>query len=146
MKKRYLIALALLASLFRAPASAQTEADWPWYFQLTGHLQAGFPMEGFAGKQEKDGVGFGGQMLFQMKRGRPLFVGLDASMLYLDKEKIKFTAIEDGQSVDYRLVTNINIFMAHGLVRFKPFVNGWAQPYAGGLVGFKKLYTRTRLI
>ena len=67
-------------------------------------------------------------------------------MLYLDKEKLKFTAVEDGQSVDYRLVTNSNIFMVHGLLRVKPFTNGWAQPYADGMVGLKKLYTRTRLI
>ena len=146
MKKCHFLTLAIFVFLCPSPSSAQTEADWPRYFQLSGRLQAGFPMEGFADKQNKDGVGFGGQMLFQLKRGMPLFAGLDAGMLYLDKEKLKFTAIEDGQSVDYRLVTNNNIFMAHGLLRFKPFTNGWAQPYADGMVGVKKLYTRTRLI
>ncbi|MCB0559018.1 MAG: outer membrane beta-barrel protein [Lewinellaceae bacterium] len=146
MKKPPILYLALWACLWHIPASAQSEAEWPSYFQLSGHLQAGFPMEGFAGKQNKDGVGFGGQMLFQLKRGMPLFAGLDAGMLYLDQEKLKFTAIEDGQSVDYRRVTHNNIFMAHGLLRFKPFTNGLAQPYADGLAGVKKLYTRTRLI
>lgn len=146
MKKWHFCAMAVIASLWVSEVVAQGEAGWPWYFQLNGHLQAGFPMEGFAGRQEKDGLGFGGQMLFQLERGRPLFVGLEGSMLYLDKEKFRFTVVEDGQSTDYRLVTNSNIFMGHGLLRFKPFTSSWMQPYADGLVGLKKLYTRTRLI
>lgn len=146
MKKRHFPLFALFLILCQAPVLAQDEAEWPWYFQLNAYLQGGFPIEGYAGKQEKEGIGWGGQMLFQMKPGRPLFAGLEGSMLYLDKERLRFTAIENGQSVDYRLATNNNIFMAHGLLRFKPFTGSWAQPYADGLVGLKKLYTRTRLI
>ncbi len=145
MKRKNLIFPALLL-LFHSPALSQDEAGWPWYMQANAHLHAGFPIEGYADKQEKDGLGWGAQLLFQAKRGRPLFVGLEGSMLYLDKERLRFTAIENGQETDYRLVTNNNIFMAHGLLRFKPFVNSWVQPYADGLVGLKKLYTRTRLI
>ncbi|MCO6478432.1 MAG: outer membrane beta-barrel protein [Phaeodactylibacter sp.] len=138
--------LSLLFLLFHSPGLSQEEAGWPWYMQANAHLHGGFPIEGYADKQEKDGLGWGAQLLFQAKRGRPLFVGLEGSMLYLDKERLRFTAIENGQEIDYRLVTNNNIFMAHGLLRFKPFVNSWVQPYADGLVGLKKLYTRTRLI
>ncbi len=146
MKKWHSPALALIAMLWCPPASAQGETGWPWYFQLNGHLQGGFPMEAFADEQPKDGLGFGGQMLFQIRSGKPVFAGMEASMLYLDREKLSFTAIEDGQPVDYRLVSKSNIFMLHGLLRFKPFTGGWMQPYADGLFGLKKLYTRTRLI
>ncbi|MCB0587824.1 MAG: hypothetical protein KDD06_21205 [Phaeodactylibacter sp.] len=146
MKNKYFPFLLLIAALWNAPTFAQEEAEWPWYLQLNGHLQGGFPIEGFAGRQEKNGLGWGGQLLFQLKRGRPLFVGLEGSMLYLDREKLRFTTVENGQAVDYRLVSSNNIFLGHGLLRFKPFTNSWAQPYADGLVGLKKLYTRTRLI
>lgn len=146
MKQWYFSFFILLAAICHSPALAQEEAGWPWYFQLNGHLQGGFPLEAFADEQDKNGLGFGGYMLFQAKRGRPVFIGLDASMLYLDREKLSFTIIEDGQATDFRLVTRSNIFMLHGLLRFKPFTNGWIQPYADGLFGLKKLYTRTRLI
>lgn len=108
--KRCLI-LPLLALLPAFQASTQDEAGWPWYFQFNGHLQGGFPIEAFADEQPKDGLGFGGQMLFQLRSGKPVFAGLEASMLYLGREKLSFTAIEDGQPVDYRLVSKSNIFM-----------------------------------
>lgn len=146
MKQSYVPFFVLLTSFCCFKAAAQDEAEWPRYLQLNGYLQGGFPMEAFADKQEKDGLGFGAQLLLQARPGKPFFVGLDGSILYLDREKLRYTAIEDGQSVDYRLVSKSNIFLAHGLLRIKPFTNGWAQPYADGLAGLKKLYTRTRLI
>jgi len=111
MKKWHSSALALIAMLWCLPASAQDETGWPWYFQLNGHLQGGFPIEAFADEQPKDGLGFGRQMLCQLRSGKPVFAGLEASMLYLGREKFSFTAIEDGQPVDYRLVSKSNIFM-----------------------------------
>jgi opacity protein-like surface antigen len=52
----------------------------------------------------------------------------------------------DGFLTDVELETTSNILFLHGMLRIKPDVNFFVQPYFDGLIGYKVLYTRTKLV
>lgn len=142
MKQIYIILITFLSI---GALYGQSE-KLPYYFHFSGNFQVGIPIEAFADKLSEQGIGGGGSLAFQLGRGKPLFGGADFSYLRYDSERLDFDILEEGVLNDYRLQTNNNILMAHALVRFKPFTGFFIQPYFDGLIGFKRLYTRTRFI
>lgn len=136
----------ILFALFACHALYGQDEKPPFYMQFNGHFQVGVPLEGFADRLDKQGIGGGGLFALQLGRGRPLFGGLDVAFLRYDGEKLDFDILEEGVLNDYRLHTNNNILLGHALLRFKPFTGFFIQPYFDGLIGFKRFYTRTRFI
>jgi hypothetical protein len=144
MQIRYIFIL-FIACLATSTYGQEEEMPPPYYFQLGGHFSIGVPIE--AMRQQTRDVGFGGvgSLLFQLGRGRPLFVGVELGSLRYDSESIEYTTFAEGVAEDYRLTSNNNIFLWHGMLRFKPFTGSIWQPYVDGIFGFKTFYTRTKL-
>jgi len=127
---------------------AQKEAPdrYPFYMQIGGSFTALNPVEGFRKALDQNGAGGGGQVLFQVGPGRPVFAGLDFSVVRFDEEVVGFTTTQNGFPENYELRTRTNMFLGHVLLRFKPFTSFFLQPYADGLIGFKRPYTRTKYV
>lgn len=139
--KNVLILPLLLA--YCLTATAQEEAPPLYYGQLNLNFQVAVPIEGFRTELQEAGLGFGGNILLQLGRGRPLFAGLECSYANFDSESVEYTTNQNGFPEDFRLRTRTNLLIGHGMLRFKPFTGFFLQPYFDGLVGFKRLYART---
>jgi hypothetical protein len=145
MKMKY--TLPLLCILFSLQSYAQGYDDWPaYYVQMNGSFQMGIPLDAMS-RQLTDDIAFGGggSLLFQLKRGRPLFIGAETGWMRYDQENLEYTTLEEGIEEDYRLTTNARVILWHSMVRFKPFTGSIWQPYLDGIFGFKTLSTRTKL-
>ncbi|MCI4650493.1 hypothetical protein, partial [Phaeodactylibacter sp.] len=100
----------------------ESEPDrYPFYMQIGGHLSVLNPVEGFRQVLDQNGIGGGGQLLFQMGPGRPVFAGLDFSVVRFDEETVGFTTTQNGFPENYELRTRTNMLLGHVLLRFKPF-------------------------
>ncbi|TXB67572.1 hypothetical protein [Phaeodactylibacter luteus] len=134
----------LLITLFSLlPLACYAQSDIPYYLQFSGNLLINVPVEGFSRVQDGVSVGGGGAFIFQGKRGKPLFFGLEAAGGRFETESIKFTTTQNGFAEDFRERTSTHLLQAHVLARFKPFTGFFLQPYADGLLGGKWLYART---
>jgi len=51
----------------------------------------------------------------------------------------------DGVLVEFEEETVPSVFMGHAVIRIEPPVNFFAYPYIEGLIGFKNLFTRTKV-
>jgi len=136
-----------LASLLISCASiwGQQEERLPYYVMMNGHFQLGIPLEGMRNDLTKTAVGGGGNLLFQLGRGRPFFAGFELSSQGYDTEELEYTSFAEGIAEDYRLRTKNSIFLWHGVFRFKPFSGAAFQPYVDGILGAKTFFTRTKL-
>lgn len=145
MKIKY--TLPLLLVLFNLHLYAQEYDDRPaYYFQMNGSFQMGIPMDAMSRKlPDAVAAGGGGSLLFQLKRGRPLFIGAETGWMRYDQENLEYTTYDSGIAEDYRLTTNARIILWHSMVRFKPFTGSIWQPYLDGILGFKTLSTKTKL-
>ena len=115
------------------------------FLQLNGNLQLGIPVETFKNNLPDPGFGFGGLVAIRLGM-LPLYTGLDVSGVTFDSESSEFILWEDGFLIDVREKTSSNILFLHGMFRIKPAVNFFIRPYFDGLIGYKVLYTRTKLI
>lgn len=138
MKTTYTVMLISLCAIL----SAQ-ETQPLYYAQLNASFQLAVPIEGFRSELEEVGPGISATMLFQIGRGRPLFAGLDFAWSNFDGESVEYTTNQNGFDEDFRLRTRTNYLQGHAVIRFKPFTGFFIQPYADGMVGFKRLYART---
>lgn len=126
--------------------SAQEEERPFYYLQIGGQFQIGIPLEAMRQELTEPAFGGGGNILFQTRRGRPIFIGVEVNSLRYDSESLEYTEIVEGVAEDYRLKTNNNILLWHGMIRYKPFTASIFQPYFDGMFGFKTFFTRTRLL
>ncbi|MEQ8703039.1 MAG: hypothetical protein RIC19_03920 [Phaeodactylibacter sp.] len=146
-----MLRIFLLCSLLFASASSLRAQDgeaerYPFYIQIGGHFAVLNPVEGFREALDKNGIGGGGQVLFQIGPGRPVFAGLDFSVVRFDEEVVSFTTTQNGFAENYELRTRSNMLLGHVLLRFKPFTGFFLQPYADGLLGLRRPYTRTKYV
>jgi hypothetical protein len=112
---------------------------------LNGNFQMGIPIDEFS--NNLNDVGFGGGGLIVFKIGEtPVYAGIELSGMIFDAETIDYTVNIGGFFEDYELKTNNSIFLGHAVFRFAPTITFPIRPYIDGMVGFKNLYTRTKLI
>ncbi len=143
MKNALFFPLLISCSLCAAAQEAPQPSQPLYYGQVNANFQVAVPVEGFRTELMEAGIGFGGNLLLQLGRGRPLFGGLEFSYANFDGESVEFTSTQNGFPEDFRLRTRTNLLIGHGILRFKPFTGFFLQPYFDGLVGFKRLYART---
>lgn len=146
MQKKILIFCFLLTSCHALTGQQEEPERYPFYIQIGGQFAILRPVEGFRKALQQNGIGGGGQLLFQLGPGRPIFAGLDFSVVRFDEETVSFTTTQNGFQEDYELRTRSNMFLGHLVLRFKPFTGFFLQPYADGLIGFKRPYTRTQYV
>ena len=143
--KRIIIQVAII--LFWGNYSNAQEEERPlYYLQIGGQFQIGIPLEAMRQELTDPAFGGGGNILFQTKRGQPVFIGVEVNSLRYDSESLEYTEIVEGIEEDYRLKTNNNILLWHGMIRYKPFTASIFQPYFDGMLGFKTFFTRTKLL
>lgn len=112
---------------------------------LNGNFQMGIPMDEF--RDNLNDIGFGGGGLLIFKIGEtPVYTGIELSGMVFDAESTDYTVNIGGFFEDYELKTNNSIFLGHAVLRFAPTTTFPIRPYFDGMIGFKNLYTRTRLI
>jgi len=146
MLRTILLCALLNAGVVALQAQADEPDRYPFYMQIGGHFSVLTPLEGFRQVLDMNGIGGGGQVLFQIGPGRPVFAGLDFSVVRFDEEAVGFTTTQNGFPENYELRTRTNMLLGHVLLRFKPFTNFFLQPYADGLIGLKRPYTRTQYV
>jgi hypothetical protein len=145
MKKNRLIVWVLLLCFSGLYAQEDENVPEIPFIQLNGNLQLGIPLESFKNNLPNPGFGFGGLVAIRLK-DLPFYPGLDISGVSYDSESTFFSLWVDGFLTDVELETTSNILFLHGMLRIKPDVNFFVQPYFDGLIGYKVLYTRTKLV
>lgn len=110
-----------------------------------GNFILGLPQDRFRDNLDAVGVGFAGRFLFRL-RDKPIFFGLEGGWMNYAHETDAFTIQVDGFFEDYEWRTNSNILFGHAILRFQPDVRFPIKPYVDGLIGFKNLYTKSKLV
>lgn len=146
MLKNVILCWALIISCYTLSAQDGEPERYPFYMQVGGQFTVLRPVEGFQEALSQNGIGGGGQLLFQLGPGRPVFAGLDFNVVRFDAEQVSFTTTQNGFPENYELRTRTNMLLGHLVLRFKPFTSFFLQPYADGLIGLKRPYTRTQYV
>jgi hypothetical protein len=102
------------------------------------------PTGEFKNNVTNNGYGVGGQFLVSLGRS-PLFLGVDAGFTTYGSEEHREPISTTIPELRVKVRTNNNIVLTHGLVRVQPR-SGVVRPYADGLIGFKYLFTDTRIL
>jgi hypothetical protein len=117
---------------------------------MAQEIQAGIdfstviPRGDFKQNISNNGYGLGGQFLVGVRQS-PLHLGLDAGFVVYGREETEQPFSPTIPEVRVKVRTNNNITLTHFLVRLQPR-RGAVRPYADGLIGFKYLYTDTRIL
>ena len=113
---------------------------------LTGaSLQFANPVNNFRQNLVTNGYGGGAFVLIKLPQRIPIYFGLELSGITYDRAFIRFLTELDGFLIEVEEETAPRIFLGHLSFRIEPPVNHLLQPYFEGIVGFKNLYTRTKL-
>lgn len=106
-------------------------------FFSSADFRIGIPLGQFRDNIGANAEGLGGYTMFRLKE-MPFLVGVEGSWLTYAREVLR-----DGP-FDWR--TNSHIITGHAVIQFDPNVDLPIKPYVNGMLGFKNLYTKTRLI
>ena len=90
-----------------------------------------------------NGYGVGGQFAVGLGR-KPIFIGVDAGIVRYGSESRRETLSGSIPDIAVDVDTDNNILLTHFLFRVQPRT-GRVRPYADGLIGFKYLFTQTRV-
>lgn len=90
-----------------------------------------------------NGYGAGGNFLVRLGSS-PLLVGGDLGLVVYGSESRDEVISTTIPNVRVRVQTDNNIFLSHFLLRLQPR-RGRVRPYADGLIGLKRLFTRTSI-
>jgi hypothetical protein len=101
------------------------------------YLDWGFPARQFRSNMRENGIGFGGEALYNLQRGRPVWAGVGVHTFAFDDYSTTYTY--------YREKTTSRMFAAHGLIRFQPRIDYPVQPYIQGGAGVHWLFTNTKI-
>lgn len=139
------LAILLVAFLTVLPLTvhAQTEISNP-RGQASLKFLVGIPVGEFA--DNVDQAGFGGNVYVGKIIGTsPFQVGLDVSFLVYGRDRVSVPFSSTvGPAVAVDVVTTNSIIQPHAVVRLQP-PTGVLRPYVEGLIGFKYLFTETRV-
>lgn len=149
MSSRRTLCLILLGLLLCNPATAQEDpasSGQQPVFSGVGRLNfmVGVPMGSF--RDNIEGLGYGGNLFGGLRIGTtPLVMGLDVGLLVYGRtvDTVPFSTTV-GPRVTVEVVTTNSILEPHLVLRLQP-IDGVVRPYLDGLLGFKYLFTETRV-
>lgn len=126
---------------------SSSEGQSAYYNQILfdANFQVGIPLDRFANNLDGVAVGGGGRILFRL-RDKPVYFGLAGSWMNYAHETEAFTVQVDGFFEDFEWRTNSNILLLHTILRFQPDVRFPLKPYVDGMIGYKKLFTKSKLV
>jgi len=130
--------IKLLVLFFFASLSIQAQS----HFGL--NIQMGVPINQFRDNTEAIGFGFGGYLLIPVSDS-PLHLGLDLNYLIYGSDTKKEEVLINGFLDKYEIETNNNILLGHFVARLIPKTDFVLQPYFDAMLGFKYLYTRSKI-
>ena len=130
--------LISLFFLFLTSFTAQAQSH------LGLNLQMGVPINQFRDNTEAIGFGLGGYILFPVSES-PLHLGLDVNYQVYGSDSKTEEVLTNGFFDEYDITTNNNILLGHFVTRFKPKTDFLVQPYFDAMLGFKYLYTRSKI-
>lgn len=153
---RYTIASVLLlataALMVTSPAAAQDQLDPPSPSTAEPGISGQFNVRGTVGvpqgglRSNINGPGGGLHAYFGGWAGQsPVLIGLDVGLLSYGRttDEVPFSSTV-GPRVPVEVSTSNNVLETHLSLRLQP--RNWRfRPYVEGLVGFKYLFTRTRI-
>lgn len=125
-----------IAALSAAPVHAQT-------FQAGLDFTTVIPRGEFKDNIEDNGYGLGGHFLVRLGRS-PLMAGVDGGFATYGSEKRREPLSSSIPDITVDVVTDNNIILTHFLLRAQPR-SGSVRPYVDGLIGFKYLFTQTKV-
>jgi opacity protein-like surface antigen len=134
--------MKLITLFFLLLISLTSQAQSQGHFGL--NLQMGVPINQFRDNTEAVGFGVGGYILFPVSDS-PLHFGLDVNYLVYGSDTKDEEVLINGFFDKYEVATNNNILLGHFITRFKPKTKFLIQPYFDVMLGFKYLYTRTKI-
>lgn len=101
------------------------------------------PEGGFKQNIDNNGYGIGGQFLVGIRRS-PFLVGADFGTVRYGSETTREPFSSTIPEIELEVQTDNKIVLTHFLVRAQPR-EGNVRPYLDGLIGFKYLFTDTRI-
>lgn len=145
MTKFLIFALSALSFL---SLEAQNEADLEVRTKnkATASLNAfaGIPLGIFKERQAKTGFGWGGNVLFEVRK--PISIGFDFAWQKYDRDSYFFVEFDEfGDAFDTEEETSNHILGLNGLIHLEPEIDFFLQPYVEGTFGANHFYTRTTL-
>jgi hypothetical protein len=102
------------------------------------------PTGEFSKNVTNNGYGIGGQFLVGVGR-TPILLGVDAAFATYGSEEHREPISTTIPELRVKVQTNNNIALTHALLRVQPWT-GTVRPYADGLIGFKYLFTDTKIL
>ena len=136
-------ALALVAFLLAPNVQAQDGTESAIRPQGSINFLVGVPQGAF--RDNVDDLGFGIDVFGGLGIGQaPVVIGLDFGFLIYGRERRREPFSNTIPDVTVEVETTNNIVQSHFVLRLQP-PNGMVRPYADGLVGFKYLFTQTRI-
>lgn len=113
-------------------------------FMLSAYMDIGTSTRQFRRNVNKDtGLGFGTDLLFQVQKNNPIWAGIGIQRLAFDRDRLAYSQEFDGEFYNYEDKTTSRLFMAHGILRFQPYVRFALRPYIQGSAGMHWFYTNT---
>lgn len=150
----YLVCVACVfcAALLWVPSTARAQdgddetSQREWRYRGVGDLSfiVGVPMNEFG--DNVDGLGYGASLYAGLgSTDSPLQVGVDVAFLVYGRstDRVPFSSTV-GPRVLVDVVTTNSIVQPHLVLRVQP-PSGSVRPYLEGLIGFKYLFTETRV-
>ncbi|MGK0363742.1 MAG: hypothetical protein ACI85O_000795 [Saprospiraceae bacterium] len=143
MKKYFLFTL-LSISFFSAQAQIDAEIEDKQKTKVTANLNvlAGIPLGLFQERQPETGLGFGGNMLFEVRK--PIAIGFDITWQRYDRDADFYIEFDEfSNPFDIKEEINNNILNFNGLIHIQPEINFFLQPYIEGTFGVNRFHTKT---
>jgi len=131
--------------LFAQDFNEEEQEALPAKLLISGSAQLFKPIAQFDESLQTYGYGGGGSVLMRLNQSIPVYIGIDLSSIRYDQASVTYLSQVDNELVEFEEETAPSIFMGHAVVRIEPPVNFFAYPYIEGLVGFKNLFTRTKV-
>lgn len=144
--KKFLIFTLIILSFLSVQAQDETNLEVETKNKATANLNvfAGIPMGIFKDRQAETGFGWGGNVLFEVRK--PVSIGFDVAWQRYDRDTDFFIEFDEfGDAFDTEEETSHQILGLNGLVHLEPEINFFIQPYVEGTFGFNRFYTQTTL-
>lgn len=142
--KKYLLFALLSLSFFSTQAQNDTDLEDRQKIKATASFNflAGIPIGLFQERQQKTGFGFGGNMLFEVRK--PIAIGFDVAWQKYDNQSDFFIDFDEfSNPFDVEEQVNNNILSFNGLIHIQPDINFFIQPYVEGTFGVNRFHTKT---
>ncbi|MDX1478710.1 MAG: hypothetical protein R3301_13450 [Saprospiraceae bacterium] len=109
------------------------------------YVDFGIPLRQFERNINDNGLGFGGELLYNVQYQRPVWAGIGVHSFAFDDYSLIYTQVFDGEFFEYRELTASRMFAAHAIFRFQPDVDFIIQPYIQGGFGMHWFFTNTKI-